>query len=136
LSIVKQIDTHSTNTIKRYPLVVLSERIKTFAQSIGFTQVEVATKISDEGLLEALTNFTRIRQPQTVYCYIAFMRLQFAIVDLILRYPLVVLSERIKTFAQSMGFTQVKVATKISDEGLLEALTNLTSCGNNTLVTL
>ncbi len=59
LSIVKQIDTHSTNTIKRYPLVVLSERIKTFAQSIGFTQVKVATKISDEGLLEALTNLTK-----------------------------------------------------------------------------
>jgi uroporphyrinogen-III synthase len=39
--------------------VVLSERIKTFAQSIGFTQVEVATKISDEGLLEALTNLTK-----------------------------------------------------------------------------
>jgi uroporphyrinogen-III synthase len=55
----KQIDTHSTNTIKRYPLVVLSERIKTFAQSIGFTQVEVATKISDKGLLEALTNLTK-----------------------------------------------------------------------------
>jgi uroporphyrinogen-III synthase len=52
-------DTHSTNTIKRYPLVVLSERIKTFAQSIGFTQVEVATKISDKGLLEALTNLTK-----------------------------------------------------------------------------
>jgi uroporphyrinogen-III synthase len=47
------------NAIKRYPLVVLRERIKTFAQSIGFTQVEVATKISDEGLLEALTNLTK-----------------------------------------------------------------------------
>ena len=59
LSIVEQIDTNSMNAIKRYPLVVLSERIKTFAQSIGFTQVEVATKISDKGLLEALANLTK-----------------------------------------------------------------------------
>jgi uroporphyrinogen-III synthase len=44
------------NAIKRYPLVVLSERIKTFAQSIGFTQVEVATKISDEGLTLGYAN--------------------------------------------------------------------------------
>ncbi len=59
LSIVGQIDTDALSTIKRYPLVVLSERIKTFAQSIGFTQVEVVTKISDEGLLEVLINLTK-----------------------------------------------------------------------------
>ena len=59
LSIVEQIDIDALNTIKCYPLVVLSERIKTFAQSTGFTQVEVATKISDEGLLEALIHLTK-----------------------------------------------------------------------------
>ncbi len=59
LSIVDKINTNILNTIKRYPLIVLSERIKTFAQSIYFTQVEVATKTSDEGFLEALTNLTK-----------------------------------------------------------------------------
>ncbi len=59
LSIVKQIDTSKINLIKRYPLVTLSERIQTFAQSIGFTQIEVATEINDKGLLKALTNLTK-----------------------------------------------------------------------------
>ncbi|CAB9542513.1 Uroporphyrinogen-III synthase (EC [Bathymodiolus brooksi thiotrophic gill symbiont] len=52
--IVKQIDKEALNLIKRYPLVVLSERIKVFAQSIGFNQIKVAIKTCDEGLLEAI----------------------------------------------------------------------------------
>ncbi len=52
--IVKQIDKEALNLIKRYPLVVLSERIKVFAQSIGFNQIKVAIKTRDEGLLEAI----------------------------------------------------------------------------------
>jgi uroporphyrinogen-III synthase len=60
LSIIEKINVNMLGAIKRYPLVVLSERIKTFAQSVGFTQVKVATKISDKGLLEALTNLTKL----------------------------------------------------------------------------
>lgn len=60
LTIVEQINADTLNKIKRYPLVVLSERIKIFAQSTGFTQVEVATKTSDEGLLKVLTNLTKL----------------------------------------------------------------------------
>ncbi len=63
LSIVKQIDGNILNSIKCYPLVVLSERIKTFAKLEGFTQVEVATKTNDEGLLEALTSFVNLTKP-------------------------------------------------------------------------
>jgi uroporphyrinogen-III synthase len=59
LSIVERIDADVLNTIKHYPLAVLSKRIRTFAQSKGFTQVEVTKTISDEGLLEALTNLTK-----------------------------------------------------------------------------
>lgn len=51
---IKQIDTKALNLIKRYPLVVLSERIKVFAQSIGFNQIKVAIETRDEGLLKAI----------------------------------------------------------------------------------
>lgn len=54
MSMLEQMNMQAFNAIKRYPLVVLSERIKTFAQSIGFNQIKVATKTSDKGLLEAI----------------------------------------------------------------------------------
>lgn len=56
---VEQIDAKIFDLIKRYPLIVLSQRIKAFAKSIGFNQIAVATKTSDKGLLEALTNLTK-----------------------------------------------------------------------------
>ncbi len=59
LLIIEQMDINALNAIKGYPLVALSERIKIFAQSVGFTQIEVATKTSDKGLLEAVTNLTK-----------------------------------------------------------------------------
>jgi uroporphyrinogen-III synthase len=51
---VKQIDLEALHLIQRYPLVVLSQRIKIFAQSIGFNQIKVATKTFDEGLFKAI----------------------------------------------------------------------------------
>ncbi|CAC9434346.1 Uroporphyrinogen-III synthase (EC 4.2.1.75) [uncultured Gammaproteobacteria bacterium] len=54
LSMVEQIDADALNLIKRYPLAVLGERIKTFAQSAGFSQIKVAPKTSDTGLLKAI----------------------------------------------------------------------------------
>lgn len=54
LLIIEKIDASKIDTIKHYPLVVLSERIKKFAKLKSFTQVKVATKTSNEGLLEVL----------------------------------------------------------------------------------
>lgn len=54
VSMVKQIDLEALHLIQRYPLVVLSQRIKIFAQSIGFNQIKVATKTFDEGLFKAI----------------------------------------------------------------------------------
>lgn len=54
LSIIEQIDASVLATIKHYPLAVLSERIKNFAQSVGFSQIEIATQTSDQGLLKAI----------------------------------------------------------------------------------
>lgn len=54
LSMVEQIDANMLSLIKNYPLVVLSERIKTSAQSMGFNQIKVAPKTSDIGLLKAI----------------------------------------------------------------------------------
>ncbi len=54
MSIIAQINAQATHLIKRYPLVVLSKRIKTYAQSIGFRQIKVAIETSDYGLLQAV----------------------------------------------------------------------------------
>jgi len=54
LSMIKQIDTKTHNAVTQYPLVVLSERIKTIAHSAGFKQIEVATETNDKGLLNAI----------------------------------------------------------------------------------
>jgi uroporphyrinogen-III synthase len=51
---VEQVDIKALQSIKQYPLVVLSERIKTYAQSVGFRQVEVALQTNDEGLIQAI----------------------------------------------------------------------------------
>lgn len=54
LLIAQQINTNAPNLIKCYPLVVLSERIKIAAQFIGFKRIEIASEISDVGLLKAV----------------------------------------------------------------------------------
>jgi len=51
MSLTKQIN---IGLITQYPLVVLSERIKIVAQSLGFTHIEVATETRDSGLLNAI----------------------------------------------------------------------------------
>ncbi|WP_070104573.1 uroporphyrinogen-III synthase [Bathymodiolus septemdierum thioautotrophic gill symbiont] len=53
-SMVAQIDLDALTLIKQYPLVVLSERIKFFAQSVGFNKISVASETRDEGLLAAI----------------------------------------------------------------------------------
>lgn len=58
MSMLEQMNAQASNRIKRYPLVVLSERIKTAARSIGFNQIEVATEICDEGLLKAIQSIS------------------------------------------------------------------------------
>lgn len=54
LSMVEQVSVKALLSIKQYPLVVLSERIKTYAQSVGFRQIEVALQTNDEGLIQAI----------------------------------------------------------------------------------
>ncbi len=54
MSMVEQMDVKALQSIKQYPLVVLSDRIKTYAQSVGFYKVEVAPQTSDEGLMQAI----------------------------------------------------------------------------------
>jgi uroporphyrinogen-III synthase len=54
MAMIEQIDSDVIRRIKRYPLVVLSDRIKTYAESIGFDRVKVAPKTNDAGLVEAL----------------------------------------------------------------------------------
>lgn len=54
MSIIEQINADAMAHIKQYPLVVLSDRIKTYAQSVGFNRVEVAPQTNDNGLVEAI----------------------------------------------------------------------------------
>jgi len=54
MAMVEQMDADAFDLIKQYPLAVLSERIKTYAQSVGFNQVEVAPQTNDEGLVQAI----------------------------------------------------------------------------------
>lgn len=51
---VEKIDIKMSQSIKQYPLVVLSDRIKTYAKLVGFNQVEVAPQINDKGLVQAI----------------------------------------------------------------------------------
>ncbi len=52
----EKINTKTLQLIKTYPLVVLSVRIKTYAQSIGFEKIEVAAKTNDVALVNAIQN--------------------------------------------------------------------------------
>ena len=54
LLLIKQINATELSSIKHYPLVVLSDRIKTYAQSIGFNQITKAPQTNDKGLLRAI----------------------------------------------------------------------------------
>lgn len=54
MAMVEQIDVDALESIKQYPLAVLSERIKTYAQSVGFNQIEIAPQTNDEGLVKAI----------------------------------------------------------------------------------
>ncbi len=54
ITMVKKMNANALEAIKQYPLVVLSERIKTYAQSVGFNRVGVAPQTNDEGLMQAI----------------------------------------------------------------------------------
>jgi uroporphyrinogen-III synthase len=54
MSMVEQMDIKALQSIKQYPLVVLSDRIKTYAQSVGFHKVQVALQTNDDGLMQAI----------------------------------------------------------------------------------
>ena len=54
LSIIKKIKLSFVETIKRYPLIVLSSRIEKKAKSIGFSKIAVAKKTSDQGLVDCI----------------------------------------------------------------------------------
>ncbi len=54
IAMVEEINSNAIEHIKRYPLIALSDRIKTYAQSIGFNRVEVAPQINDDGLVQAI----------------------------------------------------------------------------------
>lgn len=71
LLIIEQIDASKIAIIKYYPLVVLSERIKIFAKSEGFTQVEVATKTSNEGIFEVLIPIADCTNPKTHHTFLS-----------------------------------------------------------------
>lgn len=58
ISMVEQINPQALSAIKRYPLAVLSERIKIAAQSAGFKQIEVAETTDDKGLLSAIQSIS------------------------------------------------------------------------------
>jgi uroporphyrinogen-III synthase len=58
MAMIEQINADAVQSIKHYPLVVLSERIKTYAQSIGFNHIEVAQKTNDEGLVQAIDSIS------------------------------------------------------------------------------
>jgi len=42
------------DSLKQYPLIVLSERIKKYAQSLNFKQVIVTPNISDQAIASVL----------------------------------------------------------------------------------
>lgn len=54
LSMLEEINIDAVQLIKIYPLVVLSQRIKIYAQSMGFNRVEVAPQTNDAGLIEGI----------------------------------------------------------------------------------
>ena len=58
MAMVEKIDVGALESIKQYPLAVLSERIKTYAQSVGFNKIEVAPQTNDEGLIQAIESIS------------------------------------------------------------------------------
>ena len=58
MAMVEKIDVGALESIKQYPLAVLSERIKTYAQSVGFNKIEVAPQTNDEGLIQAIKSIS------------------------------------------------------------------------------
>ena len=58
MAMVEKIDVDALESIKQYPLAVLSERIKTYAQSVGFNKIEVAPQTNDEGLIQAIKSIS------------------------------------------------------------------------------
>jgi len=54
LSLVESINPNHLDRLKQYPLVVISERIKTFAQSLGFEKVHIAPGLGDKEILNEL----------------------------------------------------------------------------------
>ena len=54
LSLVESINPNYLKRLKQYPLIVISERIKTFAQSLGFDKVHIAPGLGDKEILNEL----------------------------------------------------------------------------------
>ena len=54
LSIVEQINTNYIDVLKQYPMIVISERIKHYVNSIGFDNVKVTSKTNDNGIAQSL----------------------------------------------------------------------------------
>jgi len=54
LSLVESINPDYASRLKKYPLLVLSERIKTFARSLGFDKVHIAPGLGDKEVLSEL----------------------------------------------------------------------------------
>jgi len=54
LSLVESINPNYLKRLKQYPLIVISERIKTFAQSLGFEKVHIAPGLGDKEILNEL----------------------------------------------------------------------------------
>lgn len=54
LLMIGKINTDATVLIQAYPLVVFSARIKVYARSLGFRQIEVAPQTNDKGLIQAI----------------------------------------------------------------------------------
>lgn len=54
IALIREIGPDFVAVIKRYPLLVLSDRIASFAQGVGFRQVKVAAETSNQGLLDII----------------------------------------------------------------------------------
>jgi len=56
LSLVESINPDYVSRLKKYPILVLSERIKTYARSLGFDKVHIAPGLGDKEVLGELLN--------------------------------------------------------------------------------
>lgn len=54
LSLVESINPDYASRLKKYPILVLSERIKTYARSLGFDKVHIAPGLGDKEVLSEL----------------------------------------------------------------------------------